>query len=415
MSNHGSALLLRYEQSLDCVHCGLCLPRCPTYEETGDETQSPRGRIYLMRAVSEGRLDLSSGFADAMDNCLVCRACEEVCPSGVKFNRMMEVTRSELATNGLTLGRLKRWCIRTLIPSHRLTNALALLIRVYQRTGLARAARTLRIAPRAHSCLPTLPSRKSSGPLPELIRRDPEQADRGSVVFLEGCVMPALMGDVNKATVQALAGVGFNVHVPKTQTCCGALAAHSGDLPTAEKMARQNTRELMAVMPDHVVVNAAGCGATLSGYAELLKDCNKSNHIASVLSSKTIDVLALLQRKGHKPKGPSTAVKAVYDEPCHLINVGEDSADARRWVESIPNIELIDLPGCRDCCGAAGIYNMTHPIMSDAILSRKLDQLEATGAQLLLTGNIGCLLQWRRGVADRGLNVNVLHPILLAQ
>ena len=414
-SDKGSELLLRYEQSLDCVHCGLCLPRCPTYEQTGDETESPRGRIYLMRAVSEGRLSVTTGFATAMENCLVCRACEEVCPSGVAFGHMMEITREELVAHHLTLGRFKRWCIRTLIPSRRLTRALTFAVRIYQLTGVPWIMQRLHIATRMHRSLPSLPPRKTCRALPLLTHHDAGTEHRGSVVFLEGCVMPTLMGDVNHATVEALASAGFDVHVPQEQTCCGALASHSGDTDTARQLARQNINGLMAVMPDHVVVNASGCGAALHGYPNLVKEDSNQLPIATALETKLIDVIALLQRVGHTPKGPVKPVVAAYDEPCHLINVGSDADDVRSWIDSIPNIELVPLPGCNDCCGAAGIYSLTRPEMSDAILESKLNQLEATGAKLLLTGNIGCILQWRRGIANRGLDIKVLHPISLAR
>lgn len=407
-SDDAADLLLRYEKSLDCVHCGLCLPRCPTYETTGDETASPRGRIYLMRAVAEGRLELSKGFAHAMETCLVCRACEEVCPSGVQFNRMMEVTREELARKRLTSSALKNWLLQRIIPSRKLIAVLMGLLRVYQLTGLPRLARALRIAPRLHSLLPELPSRADSKPLPEKIPRHPDARDRGTVAFLSGCIAPSIMGDVNRATIDALTRAGHEVLVPKQQTCCGALHSHSGDRDTARALARLNLDAFTGLGVTHVVVNAAGCGAALLEYPELERSAD-----AQSLARQTIDVLALLHQSGHQPKGLEHPTQVVYDEPCHLINVGDDAAPVREMIERIPNANLVALPGCNDCCGAAGIYNITHAEMSDAILQRKLDQLEATDARILLTGNPGCLLQWRRGVAERGLDVSVLHPVSL--
>ena len=415
MSEKGGLLLLRYEQSLDCVHCGLCLPRCPTYEVTGNETESPRGRIYLMRAVAEGRLNLSTGFGDTMTNCLVCRACEQVCPSGVAFHQMMEITRNELSNKRLAGGRVKRWCIRHVAPSKRWVGALTGFIRLYRTLGLAWLLRKLRVAPRLQSLLPELPARDACRRLPALTRRTSGVSDRGSVVFFEGCVMPALMGDVNNATVAALADAGFDVHVPPNQTCCGALAAHSGDAKSTRALAAQNIAEIMPLMPNHVVVNAAGCSATMREYPLTMGEVPDQQRPAADIAAKTVDVMALLHRVGHVPAGPPKPIRAVYDEPCHLLNVGNDAADARRWIEAIPNVELLPMAGCDDCCGAAGIYNVTNPEMSDAILARKLDQLEATGAEVVLTGNIGCILQWRRGIAERGLRVGVLHPIVLAR
>jgi glycolate oxidase iron-sulfur subunit len=414
--------LLRYEKSLDCVHCGLCLSVCPTYKETANEAASPRGRIYLMRGLAEGQLSPTDGFAQQMDLCLMCRACETVCPSGVEFGRMMEITRAELATHGFgsRLGRaFRRFLLRRVIPSRRLLGIAAGLTRSYKRGVLGKVARGLRLRallPRGLRALepqiPDIPPQAQRAPMPSRIAAHPGAPRRGTVALLSGCVMEQLFGDVNRRTAEALARQGFDVLVPEAQTCCGALHAHAGDMEGALALAKRNVDAFLSAAPEWIVLNSAGCGASMKEYAHWLADDPDYRENAATLSAKVIDVLELFDRLRLEPAGrEGPPIKATYDAPCHLRHAQRCATAPLAVLARTKGLDLVPLPGADDCCGAAGIYNLTHPEMSAALLSKKLDQLASTGATLLLTGNPGCILQWRKGIADRGLDIRVAHPV----
>jgi len=399
--------LLDYERTLDCVHCGLCLPDCPTYQETGRETSSPRGRIYLMRGVAEGRLPLQGLVADEMHFCLACRACESACPAGVQYGHLVESMRAEIDAVGAR-PRTQRWleriALRRVIGSRRGLRASAALLRLYQRSGvqtLVRRARVLRLVPglaRAESLLPPLPDPHRPAVLaPALGER------RGRVAFFVGCVMPEFLGPANAATVRVLQHNGFEVHIPRAQVCCGALNLHSGDPAAAEKLHRKNRRAFRIDEVDAVVTNAAGCGAALKGYDD-------------ELARKVRDVTEFLDDVGLRPPPQRLDLRVAYDDPCHLLH-GQRIAEAPRNVlRAIPGLQLFDLPGSSDCCGAAGIYNLTHPDTSQALLARKVDALRRTRPDVVVTGNPGCLMQFAQGLRAADLRIEVRHPVeLLAQ
>lgn len=396
-------------RALDCVHCGLCLSACPTYRETGSEISSPRGRIYLMRSVAEGRIEPGASLAHEAYLCLGCRACETACPSGVRFGRMLELTRAEVEKASLRRGlarRVERWALRGLVPHRRRLHLAVALLAAAQRLGLMRLSRLLpRRIGEAAALLPLVPPREARRGLPELV---PAQGQRrGRVALLRGCIMPELFGDVSAATARVLARNGFDVVVPREQGCCGALHAHAGDEAFAQRLARHNVRVFAAAGVDRVVVDSAGCGAALRELSQWLPG------EGDALSASVRDVCELLDEEGLREPTGRVDARVCYDDPCHLVH-GQGVREApRRLLRRIPGLRLVDHDDPTSCCGAAGIYNLTHPEMSEAVLARKLRALAAADPDLIATGNPGCLMQLRSGAARAGLRAQVVHPIEL--
>jgi len=399
-----------YAHSLDCVHCGLCLSTCPTYRLTGRETSSPRGRIYMLRGVAEGKLPLTPAIAAETHLCLACRACETACPSGVRFGSLIEIARAEVESQGVRRGFgrwLERLALRQVLPRRARLHAAVSLLAAIQRTGVDR--RIARVLPsalrRAHALLPRVPPASERAPLPALVAAEGER--RGRVGFLVGCVMPELFGDVNAATVRVLARNGFDVVIPRDQGCCGALHAHSGDIDFAAALARTNIAAFAAADVDVVVVNSAGCGAAMRDAGEWLPK------EGAAFAAGVRDVSEFLDEVGLRAPSGRIEATVCYDDPCHLAHGQKVVAAPRRLLQQIPGLSLATHADAAACCGAAGIYNLTHPEMSAAVLDRKLDSLEAVDPDLVASGNPGCLMQLQAGMTARGMRGRAVHPVVL--
>ena len=392
------ALQSLYPGTLDCVHCGLCLSSCPTYRETGRETSSPRGRVQLMRGVAEGRIPLGEVVAEEAYLCLGCRACETACPSGVKFGALLEGTRAAVEEAGLREGlakRIERLALRRVLPHRR---RLALAVRTLSLAQRLGAGRVVRFLPRrladAWQLLPEVPPAAARRRLPRTIPA--EGARRGRVALFEGCLMPELFGPVNAATARVLAKNGFEVIVPKGQGCCGALHLHAGDPEFAASLERRNLAAFEGV--DAIVVNSAGCSAALKEGA---------------LRERVRDVCEFLDAAGLVAEPPRRDGTLCYDDPCHLVH-GQGIADApRRLLAQVPALRVVPHDDPASCCGAAGIYNLTHPEMSRAVLARKMRALAAADPDWIASGNPGCLMQLAAGARSRGLRARVVHPVEL--
>jgi glycolate oxidase iron-sulfur subunit len=433
--------LVDYAASLDCIHCGLCLNTCPTYRLTGVETSSPRGRIHLMRAVAEGSIAPDAEFADEMEFCLLCRNCESVCPSGVRFGAMMEHTRAGLETMSKRplASRFARWFgFRVLLPHRRALRWFSALARFAQSTGLLRLIAPL-LGQRGAALLsaPRIPPRSERALLPELT---PAAGDRrGTVAMLEGCVMPELYGRVNRATVSVLSRTGYEVLCPRRHACCGSLHAHNGDHEEAVRLAKetisafddlveqqgeqgkQDEREAHAG-PLPIVVNSAGCSAHMKDYGRLLHDDPEWSERAGRFSKRVRDLteflaLDLASRSDAASHAPTAKTSdnlrdlypITYDDPCHLCHAQGIRKPPRTLLDRIPGMQRVELKDSELCCGSAGIYSLLRPRDSAAVFAPKLEALRASGARTLVTANPGCQLQWETGLARAGVDVRVMH------
>jgi glycolate oxidase iron-sulfur subunit len=392
------------------VHCGFCLPTCPTYAVLGVEMDSPRGRIKLMQTVWEGRVAADSvDFAKHIDQCLDCRACETACPSGVEYGKLVEATRSQLLltrAGGIGARVIRALAFRVLIPRPALLATFARVSVIARRLRADAVLRMVRLG-RLADLLALVPSRVSSRALaasyPALGAR------RGRVALFTGCVMRAAFADTNAATARVLARNGIEVVVPAEQTCCGALHAHAGARDDSRRLARKNIAALERLDVDAFIVNAAGCGAHLKGYGWLLKDDADWSKRAEAFAARVRDASEALVSFELVARPGTLRARVAYDDPCHLLHGQRISAQPRMLLGAIPGLELVPLAEADMCCGSAGTYNVTQPDLSKALLDRKMANVLASGAELLVTANPGCQMQLEAGVRASGKRVTVMH------
>jgi glycolate oxidase iron-sulfur subunit len=409
-----------------CIQCGLCLPACPTYALTPYERANPRGRIGLMRAVARGDLEAADpAFAEAMYYCVGCRACETACPAGVEFGWLLEEARAtvEDAGGGERPGEFPLSILLDSLPHPRRLRYAARLARLHQRT-LGRSGLWRRLVERrpalAHleSLAPAVPPQGRRWRLPGTIEpsangdgRGP--APRGTVAIHPGCIQQVLLPEINADTAQVLAHHAWRVVVPEGFRCCGALHAHQGRLDAARDLARANIAAFEASGAERMVSNAAGCGAHMKAYVTLLEGDPAWRDRAAEFAARVVDVSEHLAHTGlRRPKRPFS-LKVTYDDPCHLLH-GQRVAEAPRMLlGAVPGLEVVPLAESAWCCGSAGVYNLTRPEASRALLDRKIGHIVATGAELVVTGNVGCILQIAAGLREAGLPIRVLHPVSL--
>ena len=380
---------------------------------TGKETSSPRGRVHLLRGVAEGDISLSQVVADELHLCLGCRACETACPAGVRYGALLEQGRAVVAQSGMRTGlghRVEGWALRHVLVHPGRLRFLVSFLALVQRLGLDRLASPFlpRGLSRAIRFLPGIPPAAERKRLPHFTPG--KSPRRGRVSFLEGCVMPELFGRVNRASVRVLAANGFDVWVPREQTCCGALHAHSGDLVSARNLAEHNKAAFDQEQDgpfDALVSNSAGCGAALRDMDQWLTEG------AGHLEGKIKDVTEFLDEVGWREPLQSFSARVCYDDPCHLIHAQGVASAPRRLLSLIPDLELIPHANPDRCCGAAGTYNLLQSEMAESILEEKLDDLEAANPEWILTGNPGCLMQFEAGVQSRRWDAKVAHPVEL--
>ena len=395
-----------------CVHCGLCLQNCPTYLLTGHEAESPRGRIHLIQALTEGRVEPNSTYREHIEQCLVCRNCESVCPSGVHFGRIMEAGRAQLyERTSLSLAErvFRRLAFSELLPHRNRLRILFGALLLYQRSGLQRLVRASRLLPaslaQAESLLPDLPAPF----LPRMEVYPAAGVRRYRVGLFTGCVMPLVYGQVHAATLRVLRHNGCEVHIPREQVCCGALNVHGGEQRVARDLARQNLRAFLGRGLDAVVVNSAGCGATMKEYGELLGDGVQ----AQEFSQLTRDVSEFLTSIVLEPFRQPVRRTITLQESCHLVHAQRIKAAPRQLLAAIPGVELCDMAYPDLCCGSAGLYMLTQPEMSTRILDDKMRDIASTGAPTIVTANPGCMMQLERGLARSGITGEVKHVVEL--
>jgi glycolate oxidase iron-sulfur subunit len=416
---------LDYAVLQQCMHCGMCLPTCPTYAETKLERNSPRGRISLMRAIADGNLEAGESFADEMYFCLGCLACETACPAGVDYTHLFEMARAEAEQSPAKrtpVRRLTRWLLLgVLFRRQARLRLLGRLLYFYQASGLQALIRrrgVLKLLPKSWRALeaktPTVQRHFS----PELIAEEEAPAHapaRHRVALLTGCVQDLIYSAVNRDTADVLLANGCKVTTPHAQGCCGSLHAHNGEY----EMAKDFARALLDQFPqlddlDAIITNAAGCGSHLKHYDRLLADDPRYAARAAQWSAKVRDITEWLVEIGFRaPSQAGTAQRVTYHDACHLCHGQKITAPPRQVLAAIPGLDLAPLAESTWCCGSAGIYNLIQPDMADKLLQRKLAHIEATGARVVATGNPGCLLQIQNGAQARGWMLEVVHPVTL--
>jgi glycolate oxidase iron-sulfur subunit len=413
---------LDYSVVQQCMHCGLCLPTCPTYDATKLERNSPRGRIALMRAIADDKLDATRTFAEEMYFCLGCLACMTACPAGVNYAELFEHARAE-AERTQMLASPKRNFIRKFTVGWLFMDLARLrfvgrLMRLYQQLGLQsliRKSGVMRLFPKRlqelESMTPQVQPQFSADLIPPITPTRGEKKYR--VAVLTGCAQDLIFSDVNRDTVEVLAANGCEVVTPPKQNCCGSLHAHNGEWQLAQILARRNIDQFPPSEFDAIITNAAGCGSHLKHYSTFLGDDPSYAQRAHEWDLKVKDIHEWLAQIGLKPTQSTRPGAITYHEACHLCHGQKITAQPRQVLKSITGLNLVELPESTWCCGSAGIYNIIQPEMANDLLDRKIQRIKTTGVDTVATGNPGCLLQIINGARKHGINLRVVHPITL--
>jgi glycolate oxidase iron-sulfur subunit len=414
---------LDYSVVQQCMHCGLCLPVCPTYDATKVERHSPRGRIALMRSIADDRLQATRTFADEMYFCLGCLACMTACPAGVNYAELFEHARAEAEASGVLKSPrrslIRALTLRWLFMDLTRLQLLGCALRLYQRLGLQRLLRAsglLRLLPKRLRELEAITPEVQPSFSAELISplTPAVGPKKYRVAMLTGCAQDLIFSDVNRDTVEVLARNGCEVITPPEQSCCGSLHAHNGEWQLAQELARRQLDQFPPEQFDAIITNSGGCGSHLKHFTHLLKDDPRYRERAKIWDEKVRDIhewLAVIGIQSPPSSGPDHLV--TYHESCHLAHGQKITLQPRQLLRSIPNLKLVELPESSWCCGSAGIYNLIQPEMAEELLERKLKHIRSTAANTVATANPGCLLQLTNGAKKHGLNLRVVHPITL--
>ncbi|MBI1804382.1 MAG: (Fe-S)-binding protein [Ignavibacteriae bacterium] len=404
-----------------CIHCGMCLPVCPTYNLTFQEQSSPRGRIRLIRSVQDGTMGLTDEFVEEMNFCLDCQACQTACPAGVQYGVLVEDARRQIAEakkEPLHLRFLKYFFLRVILGSKRRTKLFGRFLKLYEASGLRDAIEQSNILTlfseklhAKHLLLPRASGEFFDDEIAEVLA--PTGPKRGTVAFLSGCIMNVSFADVHRDAVEVLRTNGFEVVIPKLQVCCGSLHGHNGDVVMAKKLAQKNLDVFGTFEFDALVIDSAGCSAFLKEYGMLFADDPKYASRAVELSNKTKDITEFLVDVGMRAPTKPLKVRVTYHDACHLVHTQKISEQPRQIIRSIPGIEFVELPESTWCCGSAGMYNVTRFDDSMKFLERKMNNLASTNAEIVVTANPGCHLQLQYGIRKFGLNMEVVHPVTL--
>lgn len=401
---------------IQCMRCGLCLATCPTYSLTHMEKDSPRGRLALMWAVKNGEVIITNGYADAINLCLGCLACETACPAGVQYGHLLEEARDEIEyfkekKRNPIINRFRKWLINNLLRGPHGLEKWMPLLRFYQSTGIQELNITKFLPGPVgdwEQMLPKIPKKSAHEQLKSFLPG--EFPKKGKIGLLIGCLENTLLANMCVATARILVKNGYDVFIPADQECCGALPGHIGDLAAARARAKKNIEVFERANVDFVISDAAGCSAQLKDYGHMFKDDPLYRERAEKFSSIAFDATEFLaEMLPWRGKLKSLNLRVAYDDPCHLVHAQGISSQPRTLLESIPGIELVELPESDWCCGSAGTYNLTHPKESEALLTRKMNFLKEASVDVLVTSNTGCYLQLAAGVRKHRLNVKVLH------
>ncbi|HKV28012.1 MAG TPA: (Fe-S)-binding protein [Candidatus Acidoferrales bacterium] len=414
-----------------CIHCGLCLNACPTYRLWHNEADSPRGRIRQMALIDQGRMELGEGFVTHIDRCLDCRACETACPSGVEYGKLVERARAQIEKNykrPRTSRAIRNFVYRRLLVDPRRIARMARIVRLYQRSGLetlARASGALRLLglQQRAALLPRIDSDFFYSRLGQTFPARGER--RARVAFFAGCVAQVTFTALNDATIRLLQANGCEVVVPAGQVCCGALAAHAGVRDVARNLARKNMEIFLREPFDAIITNAAGCGSTLKEYTHLFADDAGGNgtesnrereraaELAAHFTSKTRDMTEFLVELGLSAPLHETKWRVTYQDSCHLLHGQKIREAPRKLIRAVPGIEFVEMPLAEQCCGSAGVYNVTQTKTSLELLADKMQHARSTKATVIVTANPGCMLQLRAGARLHGTDQEVMHVVEL--
>lgn len=401
-----------------CVHCGLCLDQCPTYRALGTEMDSPRGRIYQIVQVDEGRLSLSDSFVTHIDRCLGCLNCQTACPSGVAYGSLLERARAQIAEN-YQRPRLAKWLRRhfygDILPSFSRLAHHARFVRFYQRSGLQAVARGTGVLnllgmEELDALSPRIDSEFSFSDLGHVFPAEGER--RGRVALLIGCVASVSFAELNRATIRVLTRNGIEVHIPVKQACCGALQLHAGLLDLAREQARRNIDAMLSPEFDAIVTNAAGCGSTLKEYAALLQDDANYAQRAQQFTAKSRDINEYLADLGLREPKRKLDARVTYQDSCHLAHAQGVRSAPRQLLRHI-GAEIVESPRPDSCCGSAGVYNVVQNEISMKVLDEKMGHVASVAPQIIATANVGCMLQFRAGVQRHKMNARVAHVVEL--
>ncbi|HCG91709.1 MAG TPA: hypothetical protein DEZ08_07735 [Dehalococcoidia bacterium] len=407
------------EDMYKCVHCGLCLSVCPTYVQTGLETESPRGRIHFMKSVSEGKLILDDQVISHWDMCLQCRACEAVCPSGVPYGSLITSVKNNINLQGMTSPKTKRLSLillRGMLPHLRRLKLIAQLSIFYKKSKLSYVLKKIGVFKILPAELRQMETQLPNFTKPFFTPRTTSYLPQDGVVdykiaLLSGCIMPLVQSDAMRSTVRVLNKNHCEVIVPMGQGCCGALNLHAGDLEYAKKMARINIDIMLESSPDYILTNSAGCGASMKEYGKLFSDDFEYSAKAQLFSEKTMDIHEFLIKIGLEIPEKEFKFKVTYQDACHLAHGQRITSQPREILKSIKGLEFIEMDNSAMCCGSAGIYSMLNPSMAQDILSDKLDNIVSTRCDIVATSNPGCSMHIQAGLEKNNLPYRLMHVI----
>ncbi|WP_042145153.1 (Fe-S)-binding protein [Paucisalibacillus sp. EB02] len=403
-----------YDELLNCMRCGFCLPSCPTYIESGmDESQSPRGRIAMMKAVVDGEIEPDEDVKRSLDLCLGCRACEPVCPSGVRYGHLLEQARDIINQNkksSIPEKAVRGIVFNNLFPHQNRMVAATNLLGFYQRSGLQKVARKSGFMNFFPESLRTMEKVLPPVPIKKELKNRPNhlpalQRQKKKVAFFSGCLMDTMFMKTNDATMKLLQYAGCEIVIPDTQNCCGALHGHSGEREKSKEMAKRNIEAFEHVGADYIITNAGGCGAFLVDYDYLLKDDPTWSERAKEFSGKIKDITSILVELDFEKENLQLQEQFVtYQDSCHLKNGQKTFMEPRKLLQSIQGVTYVEMKDASRCCGSAGIYNIVESEMSMQILDYKMEQAKKTKAKTIVTANPGCLLQMKLGIEREGLS-----------
>jgi len=401
----------------DCVHCGFCLSACPTYIETGNELDSPRGRIYLMGSVLDNKIALSDSVVEHLDKCLGCLACETACPSGVEYRFLIEASRSQIERNYKRSAgdKLFRGLLFSILPYPKKLGRILPFIYLYNKSGIRKLFNSFGVLKRISSSLnrleqmiPDVDTMRVKE-FPEVISPDTEKKYR--VALLTGCIQNVFFSETNISTINVLKKLGCEIVIPGEQSCCGALSVHTGRLGEGRDFARKIIDIFSSLDVDAFIINSAGCGSAVKEYAYLLSEDPNYSQKAKRLAEKTKDIMEFIDEIGIDRNLNDLNMKITYQDACHISHGQNIRSAPRNILSKIPGLELIEMKNSDTCCGSAGLYNILQPDLAEDILAKKIESIENTSAECIVAGNPGCLLQIQKGLRERKRNLKIAHPI----